>query len=179
MTSPGQTRDRPTVLFMCVHNAGRSQLAAGLAHQHAAGAVEVLSAGTDPDDRVDSVALAALAELGINRSDQVPTRLTAELLDRAEVVVALKPGLKMPKQPRGRCESWPLPDPQSWTLDGIRPLRDHLDGRIRQLLDQLIGPGRTAGHPDDAAPAGYPQLLHPDAPPITGLTLTTPQEATR
>ncbi len=140
------------MLFVCVHNAGRSQLAAGLAHRHAAGVVEVLSAGTDPDDRVDIVALAALAELGIDRSDQVPTGLTAELLDRADVVIALKPGLPLPHQPRGRHESWALPEPQSWTLEGIRPLRDHLDGRVRQLLDQLIGPDSTAGHPDDPSP---------------------------
>ncbi|GAA1429620.1 arsenate reductase ArsC [Microlunatus lacustris] len=173
MTPAGQTSHPPTVLFVCVHNAGRSQLAAGLAHQHAAGAVEVLSAGTDPDDRVDIVALVALAELGINRSDQVPNRLTADLLDRADVVVALKSGLQLPQQPRGRRESWPLPEPQSWTLEGIRPLRDHLDGCVRQLLDQLIGPNATAGHPDDAAPAGYPQRLHPDAP------LTTSQEERR
>ena len=83
----------PTVLFVCVHNAGRSQLAAGLAAHHAGTTVQVLSAGTDPDTQVDAVALASLAELGIDRSDQVPTRLTDDLLTQADVVVTLKPGL--------------------------------------------------------------------------------------
>ena len=127
----------PTVLFVCVHNAGRSQLAAGLAAHRAGARVGVLSAGTDPDDRVDPVALASLAELGIDRSDQEPTRLTDDLLDQADVVVTLKPGLDVAHRPRVRYESWPLPDPQGWDLDGIRGLRNYLDARITQLLTDL------------------------------------------
>jgi arsenate reductase len=163
------TRGRPTVLFVCVHNAGRSQLAAGLAAHHAAGIVEVLSAGTDPDEQVDAVALASLAELGIDRSDQIPTRVTKELLSRADVVVTLKPGLDLPQQPAGRSESWPLPDPESWTLDGIRPLRDHLDGRVRRLLARVTNPDTRAADVDDVEPAGFPVVAAPrssaDRPP--------------
>lgn len=138
-----------TVLFVCVHNAGRSQLAAGLAAHHAGVAMQVLSAGTDPDTQVDAVALASLAELGIDRSDQVPTRLTDDLLAQADVVVTLKPGLDLPRRTGVRYENWPLPDPQGWDLDGIRPLRDHLDSRVTQLLADLANakpaPPTTAG----------------------------------
>lgn len=127
----------PTVLFVCVHNAGRSQLAAGIAAQRAGARVRVLSAGTEPGEQVDPVALASLAELGIDRFDQVPTLLTGDLLDEADVVVALKPDLGLPERPSVRLETWPLPDPQGWDLDGIRPLRDHLDTRIARLLAEL------------------------------------------
>ena len=131
------TTAAPTVLFVCVHNAGRSQLAAGLAARQASARVRVLSAGTDPDAHVDAVALASLAELGIDRSDQTPTRLTDDLLDQADVVVTLKPGLDVAHRPGVRYENWPLPDPQGWDLDGIRGLRDHLDARVTQLLTDL------------------------------------------
>jgi arsenate reductase len=131
------TTAAPTVLFVCVHNAGRSQLAAGLAARRASAKVRVLSAGTDPDAHVDAVALASLAELGIDRSDQTPTLLTDDLLDQADVVVTLKPGLDVAHRPGVRYENWPLPDPQGWDLDGIRGLRDHLDARVARLLTDL------------------------------------------
>lgn len=125
----------PTVLFVCVHNAGRSQLAAGLAAAHAGDDVRVLSAGTAPDARVSPEALASLAELGIDRSDQVPTLLTPATMAAADVVVALKPGLDLPDHPDVR--TWPLPDPAGWDVDGIRPLRDHLRSRVAELVDEL------------------------------------------
>jgi arsenate reductase len=135
MTEPSTSV--PTVLFVCVHNGGRSQLAAGLVAHRAGARVRVLSAGTNPDAAVDAVALASLAELGIDRSDQTPTRLTDDLLDQADVVVTLKPGLDVAHRPGVRYENWPLPDPQGWDLDGIRGLRDHLDARVAQLLTGL------------------------------------------
>jgi protein-tyrosine-phosphatase len=125
-----------TVLFVCVHNAGRSQLAAGLAAHYAGGAVRVMSAGTEPDAQVSATVLESLAELGIDRSDQVPTLVTAELVERADVVVALKPGLDLPGDPS--VQVWPLPDPAGWDVEGIRPLREHLDARVRALLDELL-----------------------------------------
>ncbi|WP_204910601.1 heat-shock protein HtpX [Microlunatus spumicola] len=137
-----------TVLFVCVHNAGRSQLAAGLAAYRAGPGVRVLSAGTEPDAHVDAVALASLAELGIDRSDQVPSLLTDDLLDQADVVVTLKPGLAVAQRPGVRYENWPLPDPQGWDLDGIRGLRDHLDARVAQLLAGL-STGRDPSALDD------------------------------
>jgi arsenate reductase (thioredoxin) len=81
---------------------------------------------------VDGTVLASLAELGIDRSDRVPQRVTLELVAEADVVVALKPGLALPPHPR--VEVWPLPDPAGWDLDGIRPLRDHIDERVQDLL---------------------------------------------
>jgi protein-tyrosine-phosphatase len=136
----------PTVLFVCEHNAGRSQLAAGLAAHRADGTVNVLSAGTAPDDQVSDVMLASLAELGIDRSDQVPTLVTDELVRRADVIVALKPGLNIAHPAEVPYETWPLPDPADWDVDGIRPLRDHLDQRVQRLIGRL-----TADAPPSAA----------------------------
>ncbi len=123
------------MLFVCVHNAGRSQLAAGLAAARAQGDVEVLSAGTEPDPEVSPQVLASLAEIGIDRSSQVPQAVTSDLLAQADVVVALKPGLGLVHP---HVQTWPLPDPAGWDLDGIRPLREHLDRRIQALLSQLV-----------------------------------------
>ncbi len=128
----------PTVLFVCVHNAGRSQLAAGLAAFHARGRVTVLSAGTEPEDKVSDVVLASLAELGIDRRDQSPTRVTDDLLARADVVVALKPGLNLRVHSGVRHELWALPDPAGWDVDGVRPLRDHLDSQVRRAIAGLV-----------------------------------------
>lgn len=142
--STGDAAPGPTVLFVCVHNAGRSQLAAGLAARRAGGRVRVLSAGTDPDDQVDPVALASLAELGIDRSDQAPTRLTPAMIAEADVVVALKPDLDLPRVPGVRHETWPLPEPAAWDVDGVRPLRDHLDRRVEELLNRLVEASSTS-----------------------------------
>ncbi len=128
---------RPTILFVCVHNAGRSQLAAGLAASYAGDAVEILSAGTEPEAQVSPTVLESLAELGIDRSEQVPTLVTAALVERADVVVALKPGLTLPGDPTQQV--WGLPDPAGWDVEGIRPLRDHLHARVRGLVDGLLG----------------------------------------
>jgi len=124
-----------TVLFVCVHNAGRSQLAAGLAAAYAGPRVRVLSAGTSPEDVVSPAVLASLAELGIDRSNEVPTQLTPAFAHQADVVVALKPGLDLFGHPDVR--TWPLPDPAGWDVDGLRELRDHLDVRVRGLVDAL------------------------------------------
>jgi arsenate reductase (thioredoxin) len=138
---------KPTLLFVCVHNAGRSQLAAGLAALRGGDQVTVLSAGLDPDDKVSDVALASLAEAGIDRSDQIPTKLTDDLVTRADVVVALKPGLDLPRHEDVRYETWPLPDPANWDVDGIRPLRDYIDAKVQELLAELPPPaGVPSGH---------------------------------
>ena len=123
-----------TILFVCVHNAGRSQLAAGLAAARAGSDVTILSAGMEPDVAVSATVLASLAEIGIDRSDEVPQLLTEELAARADVIVALKPGLDLPAHER--VEVWPLPDPAAWDVDGIRPLRDHIDGLVANLLQR-------------------------------------------
>ena len=123
-----------TILFVCVHNAGRSQLAAGLAAARAGDDVTVISAGTEPDAAVSQKVLASLAEVGIDRGGEIPQLLTAELAARADILVALKPGLDLPSH--DRVEVWPLPDPAAWDVDGIRPLRDHIDGLVADLLER-------------------------------------------
>ena len=137
------TNAKPTLLFVCVHNAGRSQLAAGLAALGGGDQVNVLSAGLDPDEKVSDAALASLAEAGIDRSGQTPTKLTDDLVAQADVVVALKPGLDLPHPEGVRYETWPLPDPAEWDIDGIRPLRDYIDAKVQQLLTELPQPRRA------------------------------------
>jgi protein-tyrosine-phosphatase len=132
----------PTVLFVCEHNAGRSQLAAGLAARRAAGRVRVLSAGTNPDAEVDAVMLASLAEVGIDGSDQVPTRLTADLVAQADVIVAVKPDLGVVPADGAQLQTWTLPEPERWDVEGLRPLRDFLDQQVRALLQGLTRPDR-------------------------------------
>jgi arsenate reductase len=128
---------RPSLLFVCTHNAGRSQLAAGLAELMTGGTVAVSSAGTEPDAAVSPEVLASLAELGIDRSDQVPRLVTAKLMAQADVVVSLRPGLSLPGNVDGQVEVWQLPEPHEWTVDGIRPLREHLRRRLELLLSDL------------------------------------------
>lgn len=128
----------PTVLFVCEHNAGRSQLAAGLTAFRAAGRVRVRSAGTNPDARVDDVMLASLAELGIDRSDQVPMLLTDGLLRQADVVVAVKPELGIVPVDGTQWQTWTLPEPGRWDLEGLRPLRAFLDDKVQALIEDLL-----------------------------------------
>ena len=128
----------PTVLFVCEHNAGRSQLAAGLTAFRAAGRVRVRSAGTNPDARVDDVMLASLAELGIDRSDQVPMLLTDGLLRQADVVVAVKPELGIVPVDGTQWQTWTLPEPERWDLEGLRPLRAFLDDKVQALIEDLL-----------------------------------------
>jgi arsenate reductase len=107
---------KPTVLFVCVHNAGRSQLAAGLATGIAGTTVEVRSAGTDPDAQVSQVVIASLAEVGVDWTGRIPTLVTRQDIEAADVVVSLKPGLDLPQ------------------VDGVRPLREYLSERITSLV---------------------------------------------
>jgi len=133
------------VLFVCVHNAGRSQLAAGLASVIGAGRLGVASAGTDPEDRVSEVVIASLAEVGIDWSGRTPTRLTPEAVESVDVVISLKPGLDVPRVAGVRYETWPLPDPAGWDVDGVRPLREYLFERITALAadnDHITSPSR-------------------------------------
>ena len=141
------TNAKPTVLFVCVHNAGRSQLAAGLTALRGGDKVTVLSAGLEPDNHVSEVALASLAEAGIDRSDQTPTKLTDDLIAQADIVIALKPGLALPPHDGVRYETWPLPDPAEWDIDGIRPLRDYIDAQVQNLLAGLPGAQRGTSSP--------------------------------
>ena len=135
---------RPRVLFVCTHNAGRSALASALAAHHAADRIAVDSAGTDPDPRPSPTTIATLAELGIDATAHRPSAVTAERIAAADVVIAMKPGLDLPLVAGVRYETWTLPDPADWDVDGIRPLRDEIDRRVRTLISELTG-GHLAG----------------------------------
>ena len=128
----------PTVLFVCVHNAGRSQMAAALLELHAAGRVRVRSAGSEPADAVHPGVLEAMAERGINLAEAVPKRLEDEAVREADVVVTMGCGDACPVYPGKRYEDWELPDPGGKSVEEVRPIRDEIDGRVRGLLATLL-----------------------------------------
>jgi arsenate reductase len=136
---------RPRVLFVCTHNAGRSALASALAAHHAADRLDVDSAGTDPDPRPSAATIATLAELGIDAAAHRPSAVTADRIAAADVVVAMKPGLDLPHVDGVRYETWSLPDPAGWDADGIRPLREEIDRRVRTLITELTDRRDSAG----------------------------------
>ena len=130
--------DAPTVLFVCVHNAGRSQMAAALLDRHAAGRVRVLSAGTEPADRINPVVVEAMAELGLDVSREFPTRLASADVESSDVVVTMGCGDTCPYFPGTRYEDWPLDDPAGRPIEEVRIIRDAIDVRVRRLLAELV-----------------------------------------
>ena len=129
--------DVPTVLFVCVHNAGRSQMAAALLDLHAGGRVRVLSAGSEPADAIHPGVLEAMAERGVDLHDAVPKRLQDEAVREADVVVTMGCGDACPVYAGKRYEDWELPDPAGKSVDEVRPIRDAIDRRVRLLLAEL------------------------------------------
>jgi arsenate reductase (thioredoxin) len=127
----------PTVLFVCVHNAGRSQMAAALLELHSAGRVRALSAGSEPAAAVHPGVLEAMAERGIDLHDAVPKRLEDEAVREADVVVTMGCGDACPVYPGKRYEDWELPDPGGRSVEEVRPIRDEIDRRVRNLLTEL------------------------------------------
>ena len=127
----------PTVLFVCVHNAGRSQMAAALLDLYAAGRVRVLSAGSEPAAAVHPGVLEAMAERGIDLFDAVPKRLDDGAVREADVVVTMGCGDTCPVYPGKRYEDWELPDPAGRSVEEVRPIRDEIDRRVRALLAEL------------------------------------------
>lgn len=132
-------REVPEVLFVCVHNAGRSQMAAALLEWHAQGAVRVRSAGSEPTDQVNPAAVAALAELGIDISAVTPKRLDDGMARAADVVVTMGCGDACPVYPGARHLDWSLADPAGKTLDEVRPIRNEIERRVLRLLAELTG----------------------------------------
>jgi arsenate reductase len=128
---------RPQVLFVCVHNAGRSQMAAALLHHHAVGRVDVRSAGSAPADEINPVVRAAMAELGIDLDGARPRVLTADVVKASDVVVTMGCGDACPVFPGGRYLDWDLADPAGKALDEVRSIRDDIDRRVRALLTEL------------------------------------------
>jgi protein-tyrosine-phosphatase len=130
---------RPTVLFVCVHNAGRSQMAAGFLQQLGDGRVEVLSAGSEPTDRVNPVAVAAMAEVGIDIAAATPKVLTADAVRVSDVVVTMGCGDACPFFPGARYEDWELDDPAGPGIEEVRPIRDEIRRRVEKLVQELVG----------------------------------------
>lgn len=137
------TADRPSVLFVCIHNAGRSQMAAGFLSALSGGAVEVRSAGSTPADRINPIAVQAMAEVGIDITAEQPKVLTPEAVKASDVVVTMGCGDTCPYFPGRRYEDWVLDDPAGRPIDEVRPIRDAIRGRILGLLDELGVPAVT------------------------------------
>lgn len=130
--------DKPSVLFVCVHNAGRSQMAAGFLTALAGGAIEVRSAGSLPAEQVNPAVVAAMAELGIDIAAQVPKVLTTDAVRASDVVVTMGCGDACPVFPGKRYEDWVLQDPAGQGVEAVRPIRDDIHGRIEALITELL-----------------------------------------
>jgi protein-tyrosine-phosphatase len=128
----------PEVLFVCVHNAGRSQMAAGLLHHHAAGAVHVRSAGSAPAHEINPAVREAMAEIGLDISQKFPKPLTDDVVQAADVVITMGCGDACPIYPGKRYLDWELDDPAGQGIDAVRPIRDEIDRRVRELLAELL-----------------------------------------
>ena len=131
--------ERPVVLFVCVHNAGRSQMAAALLRSIAGDAIDVRSAGSAPAEEVNPAVVEVMAEVGVDLSDAVPTRLATEYVEASDVVVTMGCGDACPVIPGKRYLDWDLPDPSGLTPAEVRPIRDEIDLRVRTLLVELLG----------------------------------------
>jgi arsenate reductase (thioredoxin) len=132
---------RPGVLFVCVHNAGRSQMAAALLNRYAAGRVRVLSAGSEPADRINPAVVEAMREVGVDLGAEVPKQLTDEIARDVDVVVTMGCGDTCPVYSGKRYLDWELADPAGKTVEEVRPIRDEIDRRVRGLLAELVPPG--------------------------------------
>jgi protein-tyrosine-phosphatase len=134
---------KPAVLFLCTHNAGRSQMAMGFFNHLAGNQAHVYSGGTQPADGVNQAVVAAMAEKGIDIATEQPTLWTMEMLEAVDVVISMGCGDSCPVLPGRRYEEWVLPDPAGQPVDAIRPIRDEIELRVHKLLEQL---GVTARH---------------------------------
>ena len=130
--------DKPTVLFVCVHNAGRSQMAAGYATALSGGAVEVRSGGSEPGDQINPIAVQAMAEEGIDISQGVPQLMTTEQVRDSDVVITMGCGDVCPIFPGKRYEDWELTDPKGKPLEEVRAIRDDIKARVQALLEELL-----------------------------------------
>ena len=129
--------DKPAVLFVCVHNAGRSQMAAGYLQALAGDRVDVFSAGSEPADAINPVAVQVMAEEGIDIAGKEPKILTVDAVKQADVVITMGCGDACPIFPGKRYEDWELDDPAGQGVDAVRPIRDDIKGRIEKLLSEL------------------------------------------
>ena len=131
-------KDRPEVLFVCVHNAGRSQMAAALLDRHAKGRLHVRSAGSTPAEEINPAVVEAMNEIGVDMSKEYPKPLTDEFVRASDVVITMGCGDACAIYPGKRYEDWELDDPAGKTLEDVRPIRDELESRIQALLADLV-----------------------------------------
>jgi arsenate reductase len=136
--------DKPSVLFVCVHNAGRSQMAAGWLRHLAGDAVEVLSAGSAPAESINPSAVAAMAEVGIDITANTPRLLDHDTAYRSDVIITMGCGDACPIFPGKRYEDWKLDDPAGLGIDAVRPIRDEIRDRVQALVSELLP---AAGQP--------------------------------
>ncbi len=129
---------RPSVLFVCVHNAGRSQMAAALLQHHAMGRIKVKSAGSAPGEQINPAAVQALQEWGIDISRLEPKKLDPRVVEQSDVVITMGCGDACPISPGVRYEDWVLEDPAGQTIDVVRQIRDQIDVRVRTLTSELL-----------------------------------------
>ncbi|WP_271985127.1 arsenate reductase ArsC [Pseudoclavibacter terrae] len=129
---------KPSVLFVCVHNAGRSQMAAGYLTALAGGRIEVLSAGSEPKDQINPVAVEAMAEEGIDIAGNTPKVLTTEAVQASDVVITMGCGDACPFFPGKRYEDWKLDDPAGQGIEAVRPIRDDIKQRVEALIADLL-----------------------------------------
>lgn len=133
-----ETTRKPSVLFVCIHNAGRSQMAAAFLTTLSQGAIEVRSAGSKPADKVNPAAVEAMAELGIDMSAEIPKVLTTEAVKESDVVITMGCGDECPYFPGKRYEDWVLEDPAGKGVESVRPIRDQIKVRIEGLIESLL-----------------------------------------
>lgn len=139
MSPSEQTSTKPSVLFVCVHNAGRSQMAAGFMTHLGQGRVEVLSAGSAPKDSINPIAVEAMAEIGIDISKNSPKVLTTDAVEQSDAVITMGCGDVCPFYPGKRYEDWVLDDPAGQGIESVRVIRDEIKARVEALLAELLG----------------------------------------
>ena len=132
------TKEMPEVLFVCVHNAGRSQMAAGLVKLRSEGGIHVRSAGSDPGEEINPAVVAAMEEVGVDMGEEFPKPLTDEVVRAADVVITMGCGDACPIYPGKRYEDWTLDDPAGQDIDAVRRIRDEIDGRVQTLIAELL-----------------------------------------
>jgi arsenate reductase (thioredoxin) len=137
-------KEQPEVLFVCVHNAGRSQMAAGLVKLRSQGRIHVRSAGSAPAEEINPAAVQAMAELGVDLSEEFPKPLTNDAVGAADVVITMGCGDACPIYPGKRYEDWELEDPDGKDLDTVRRIRDEIDQRVQQLIGELLPAGSAS-----------------------------------
>ncbi len=147
-TYTGAPVETPTVLFLCTHNAGRSQMAMGFVKHLAGARAGVYSGGSEPAREVNPAAVAAMAEKGIDIATEQPKRWTMDMLEAADVVISMGCGESCPVLPGRRYEEWTLPDPAGQSVEAVRPIRDDIERRVRKLLEQLGVDVQVVAHDD-------------------------------